>query len=113
MNWNEIKEYLFPSICWVCGQERANQLDHALFSGSQRHSNRQTAEWRGFLDNIFNAQPACFDCNVHSRTADTYEAKQQHVRRMLAMDADGFLDWLNSAPFRGPRFDEIERMTHV
>ncbi len=103
----------FPpgTMCEVCNQNLAIDLDHALFSGSQRNKKRQTVEWRRFLDSEYNVRPACALCNRFSRRANRHDSRFTHVHNMLKRGPVGFKKWFQSAPEslkRGERWLEVE-----
>lgn len=110
---NQIPKFEPGTRCAVCKTNLADDNDHALFPGSQRHKKRQTKKWRKFLDNKFNIRPACGMCNRITRRADRPDSRYTHVHDMLKLDSKGFKEWFNSYPgsrVKDSRWDEIDRM---
>ena len=86
---------------------RFEESHHGIFAGQR--SGRATAEWRMFLDSVYNHCPACHSCNV-SRVGDPAEARLHFFQRQVnRYGAAQMSTWLKTAPAEIKERHEFKR----
>ena len=111
MRISQVPKFEPGTRCALCG-DPAVDLDHALFP--KPSGKRNTKAWKDFLENDFNKQPACANCNRWTRRADRYRERFNHVFRMMLLQPTAFKEWLDTYPGkRLGRWEEIDRMVRT
>jgi len=110
MAWfNQANKFRPGTRCAICRVEPAVDRDHALYP--RPSGKRRSVKWLVFLEHDFNLQPACANCNRWERKADRYQAKFDHVVRMMILKPEEFKEWHESYPGkRLGKWDEVDRM---
>ena len=106
--WTDIGQELLRNRppCLVCGIRASDQLHHGLFGRRKRHSK--------YLDHVLNACPACHDCNVAHRTADTEEFRERFV--VMQIEKFGLYTvqaWVTDFPVELQRGDEWKQLARL